>query len=53
LDTSPFCGGCFADLSQQRRRIVPGVGHIGITVTPDEIAAVRKSFSRLTAPATG
>jgi non-heme chloroperoxidase len=33
--------------------IVPGIGHIGMTVTPDGIAAVRKSFMGLTAPATG
>jgi non-heme chloroperoxidase len=33
--------------------IVPGVGHIGMTVTPDGIAAVRKSFLDLTAPARG
>jgi non-heme chloroperoxidase len=32
---------------------VPGVGHIGMTVTPQGIAAVRKSFLDLTAPATG
>lgn len=31
--------------------IVPGVGHIGMTVTPEGIAAVRKSFLDLTAPA--
>jgi pimeloyl-ACP methyl ester carboxylesterase len=30
--------------------IVPGVGHIGMTVTPEGIAAVRKSFLDLTAP---
>jgi non-heme chloroperoxidase len=33
--------------------IVPGIGHIGMTVTPQGIAAVRKSFIELTAPATG
>jgi non-heme chloroperoxidase len=33
--------------------IVPGVGHIGMTVAPTGIAAVRKSFLNLTAPATG
>jgi non-heme chloroperoxidase len=33
--------------------IVPGVGHIGMTVTPDGIAAVRKSFQALTTPAAG
>jgi alpha-beta hydrolase superfamily lysophospholipase len=32
--------------------IVPGVGHIGMTVTPDGIAAVRRAFLDLTAPAT-
>src|SRR5271170_3481626 len=31
--------------------IVPGIGHIGMTVSPDGIAAVRKSFLDLTAPA--
>jgi non-heme chloroperoxidase len=30
--------------------IVPGIGHIGMTVTPQGIAAVRKSFLELTAP---
>ena len=35
--------------------IVPGVGHIGMTVTPEGLAAVRKSFLDLTAsvPTTG
>jgi len=33
--------------------IIPGIGHIGMTVTPEGIAAVRKSFLDLTAPATG
>ncbi len=33
--------------------VVPGIGHIGMTVTPKAIAAVRKSFLDLTAPATG
>jgi non-heme chloroperoxidase len=33
--------------------IVPGIGHIGITIAPAGIAAVRKSFLDLTAPATG
>ena len=33
--------------------VVPGIGHIGMTVTPEGIAAVRKSFLDLTAPATG
>ncbi len=32
--------------------IVPGVGHIGMIVTPLGIGAVRKSFLELTAPAT-
>src|ERR1700729_2084257 len=31
--------------------IVPGVGHIGMTVSPEGIAAVRTSFVDLTAPA--
>ena len=30
--------------------IVPGIGHIGMTVTPEGIAAIRKSFLELTAP---
>jgi non-heme chloroperoxidase len=30
--------------------IVPGIGHIGMTVMPEGIAAVRKSFLELTAP---
>jgi pimeloyl-ACP methyl ester carboxylesterase len=30
--------------------VVPGIGHIGMTVTPQGIAAVRKSFLQLTAP---
>jgi non-heme chloroperoxidase len=33
--------------------IVPGIGHIGMTVTPQGIAAVQKSFLELTAPPTG
>jgi pimeloyl-ACP methyl ester carboxylesterase len=33
--------------------IVSGIGHIGMTVTPEGIAAVRKSFLELTTPATG
>jgi len=33
--------------------VVPGIGHIGMTVTPEGIAAVRKSFLDLTASATG
>jgi hypothetical protein len=33
--------------------IVPGIGHIGMTVAPAGINAVRKSFLSLTAPATG
>jgi hypothetical protein len=36
-----------------RITIVPGIGHIGMTVAPAGIAAVRKSFLDLTAPATG
>jgi non-heme chloroperoxidase len=32
---------------------VPGIGHIGMTIAPAGIAAVRKSFLDLTAPATG
>jgi non-heme chloroperoxidase len=36
-----------------RITIVPGIGHIGMTVAPTGIAAVRKSFLDLTAPATG
>jgi non-heme chloroperoxidase len=36
-----------------RISIVPGIGHIGMTVAPAGIAAVRKSFLDLTAPATG
>jgi non-heme chloroperoxidase len=31
--------------------IVPGIGHIGMTVTPEGIAAVRKSFRELVSPA--
>jgi non-heme chloroperoxidase len=33
--------------------IVPGVGHIGMTVSPEGIAAVRKSFVDLTTAAKG
>jgi len=33
--------------------IVPGIGHIGMTIAPAGVAAVRKSFLDLTAPATG
>jgi non-heme chloroperoxidase len=33
--------------------IVPGIGHIGMTVTPEGIAAVRKSFLELTAAPSG
>jgi hypothetical protein len=29
--------------------IVPGIGHIGMTVSPQGIAAIRKSFLELTA----
>jgi non-heme chloroperoxidase len=48
----------FAPLFQAARpnlpvTIVPGIGHIGMTVTPEGIDAVRKSFLDLTAPATG
>ena len=48
----------FAPLFQTARpdlpvTIVPGIGHIGMTVTPEGIAAVRKTFFDLTAPATG
>jgi alpha-beta hydrolase superfamily lysophospholipase len=48
----------FAPLFQAARpnlpvTIVPGVGHIGMTVTPEGIAAVRKSFLDLTASTTG
>jgi hypothetical protein len=31
--------------------MVPGIGHIGMTVAPEGIAAVRQSFLDLTAPA--
>jgi non-heme chloroperoxidase len=46
----------FAPLFQPARpdlpvTIVPGVGHIGMTVSPEGIAAVRTSFVDLTAPA--
>ena len=30
--------------------IVPGIGHVGMTVTPEGTAAIRKSFMELTAP---
>jgi pimeloyl-ACP methyl ester carboxylesterase len=33
--------------------VVPGVGHIGMTVAPDGVAAVRDSFLRLTSPTSG
>jgi non-heme chloroperoxidase len=33
--------------------IVPGIGHVGMTVSPAGIAAVRKSFLDLTVPAKG
>lgn len=36
-----------------RFTVVPGIGHIGMTVAPAGIAAVRKSFLELTVPATG
>jgi non-heme chloroperoxidase len=47
----------FAPLLRQSRpnlsiTIVPGIGHIGMTVTPQGIAAVQKAFLELTAPAT-
>jgi pimeloyl-ACP methyl ester carboxylesterase len=47
----------FAPLFQAARpdlpvTIVPGIGHIGMIVTPEGIAAVRKSFLDLTARAT-
>ena len=34
-----------------RVTLVPGIGHIGMTVAPEGIAAVRQSFLDLTAPA--
>lgn len=36
-----------------RITIVPGIGHIGMTVAPAGISAARKSFLDLTAPPTG
>ena len=33
--------------------VVPGIGHVGMTVAPAGIAAVRESFLALTAPAPG
>jgi non-heme chloroperoxidase len=33
--------------------VVPGIGHIGMTVAPESIAAVRKSFLHLISPASG
>ena len=39
--------------SALRITIVPGIGHIGMTVAPEGIAAVRKSFLDLSAPAKG
>ena len=46
----------FAPLLQPARgdlpvTIIPGVGHIGMTVTPEGTAAVRQTFLDLTAPA--
>jgi non-heme chloroperoxidase len=46
----PLFGPVRPDL---RIAIVPGIGHIGMTVAPEGIAAVRKSFLDLTAPAAG
>ena len=47
---APLFGPVRPDL---RITIVPGIGHIGMTVAPAGIDAVRKSFLDLTAPATG
>jgi non-heme chloroperoxidase len=47
---APLFGPVRSDL---RITIVPGIGHIGMTVAPAGIDAVRKSFLDLTAPATG
>jgi non-heme chloroperoxidase len=44
----PLFGPVRPDL---RIAIVPGIGHIGMTVAPEGIAAVRKSFLDRTAPA--
>jgi pimeloyl-ACP methyl ester carboxylesterase len=33
--------------------VVPGIGHVGMTVAPAGVAAVRKSFLDLTSPASG
>ena len=44
---APLLGPVRSDL---RMTIVPGVGHIGMTVTSAGIAAVRQSFLDLTAP---
>ena len=56
--TSYFFPDRFAPLLKPVRpdlkiTLAPGIGHIGMTVTPEGIAAVRKSFLDLTAPATG
>ena len=53
-----FYPDAFAPLFQPARpdlpiTVVPGIGHIGMTVTPEGIAAVRKSFLSLNTPATG
>jgi non-heme chloroperoxidase len=46
----PLFGPVRSDL---RITIVPGIGHIGMTVAPEGIAAVRKSFLDLTAHTAG
>jgi hypothetical protein len=33
--------------------VVPDIGHIGMTVAPAGIAAVREEFLRLTSPVSG
>jgi len=47
---APLLGPARSDL---HITIVPGIGHIGMIVEPEGIAAVRKSFLDLTAPAKG
>jgi non-heme chloroperoxidase len=47
---APLLGSARPDLPIT---IVPGIGHIGMTVSPEGIAAVRKSFLELPAPPTG
>jgi non-heme chloroperoxidase len=47
---APLLGSARSDLPIT---IVPGIGHIGMTVSPEGIAAVRKSFLELPAPPTG